>query len=45
MDDTLDRVLPGKTVIYLPHRFDAAGCNKILLLHEGRIVAHGSTAN
>lgn len=42
VDDTLSRVLPGKTVIYLPHRVSTLrSCNRILLLHEGRIVAAG----
>jgi ABC-type multidrug transport system fused ATPase/permease subunit len=42
VDDTLGRVLPGKTVIYLPHRVSTLrSCDKILLLHEGRIVAGG----
>jgi len=42
LDDTLDRVLPGKTVIYLPHRMSTLReCDKIVLLHEGRIVAAG----
>ncbi|HVK11669.1 MAG TPA: ABC transporter ATP-binding protein [Gemmataceae bacterium] len=42
VDDTLDRVLPGKTVIYLPHRVSTLrGCNKIVLLHEGRVAAQG----
>lgn len=42
VDDTLSRVLPGKTVIYLPHRVSTLRqCDKIFLLHEGRIVAAG----
>jgi ATP-binding cassette subfamily B protein len=42
VDDTLNRVLPGKTVIYLPHRVSTLRqCDKILLLHEGRLVAAG----
>jgi ATP-binding cassette, subfamily B, bacterial len=42
VDDTLNRVLPGKTVIYLPHRVSTLrSCDKILLLHEGRVVAAG----
>ena len=42
VDDTLGRVLPGKTVIYLPHRVSTLRhCDKILLLHEGRIRAIG----
>ena len=42
VDDTLGRVLPGKTVVYLPHRMSTLReCDKIYLLHEGRIVAVG----
>jgi ATP-binding cassette subfamily B protein len=42
VDDTLARVLPGKTVIYLPHRMSTLReCDRIYLLHEGRIVAAG----
>jgi ATP-binding cassette subfamily B protein len=42
VDDTLNRVLPGKTVIYLPHRMSTLReCDRIYLLHEGRIVAVG----
>jgi ABC-type multidrug transport system fused ATPase/permease subunit len=42
VDDTLARVLPGKTVIYLPHRMSTLReCDKIYLLHEGRIIASG----
>lgn len=42
VDDTLRRVLPGKTVIYLPHRVSTLRhCDKILLLHEGHLVAAG----
>lgn len=42
VDDTLNRVLPGKTVIYLPHRMSTLrDCDRIYLLHEGRIVAAG----
>ena len=42
VDDTLARILPGKTVIYLPHRMSTLReCDKIYLIHEGRIVASG----
>jgi ATP-binding cassette subfamily B protein len=42
VDDTLNRVLPGKTVIYLPHRVSTLRhCDRILLLHEGSLVAAG----
>jgi ATP-binding cassette subfamily B protein len=42
VDDTLSRILPGKTVIYLPHRMSTLRkCDKIYLLQGGRIVAAG----
>lgn len=42
VDDTLARVLPGKTVIYLPHRMTTLrDCDRVYLLHEGRVVAAG----
>jgi ABC-type multidrug transport system fused ATPase/permease subunit len=42
VDDTLARVLPGKTVIYLPHRMSTLReCDRIYLLHDGRIIAAG----
>lgn len=42
VDDTLARVLPGKTVIFLPHRMHTLrACDKIYLLHEGKVVAAG----
>jgi ATP-binding cassette subfamily B protein len=42
VDDTLARVLAGKTVIYLPHRMSTLKeCDRVYLLHEGRIVAAG----
>jgi ATP-binding cassette, subfamily B, bacterial len=42
VDDTLARVLEGKTVIFLPHRMSTLRtCDRIYLLHEGRVVAAG----
>jgi ATP-binding cassette, subfamily B, bacterial len=42
VDDTLARVLPGKTVVYLPHRMSTLReCDKIYLLHQGRVIAAG----
>jgi ATP-binding cassette subfamily B protein len=42
VDDTLARVLPGKTVVFLPHRVSTLRhADKIFLLHEGRMVAAG----
>ncbi len=42
IDDTLQRVLPGRTVIFLPHRLTTIkSCDKIFLLYEGKINASG----
>ncbi|HJZ90089.1 MAG TPA: ABC transporter ATP-binding protein [Gemmataceae bacterium] len=42
VDDTLNRILSGKTVIFLPHRMSTLrSCDRIYLLHEGRVVAAG----
>jgi ATP-binding cassette subfamily B protein len=42
LDDTLARVLPGRTVIFLPHRISTIkSCDQLFLLHKGRIVATG----
>ncbi|MFO0970529.1 MAG: ABC transporter ATP-binding protein [Gemmataceae bacterium] len=42
IDDTFSRVLPGRTVVFLPHRLSTIrGCDRLLLLHQGRIEAAG----
>lgn len=42
LDDTWTRVLPGRTVIFLPHRISTIrACDTLYLLHKGRIVASG----
>ncbi|MCS6851865.1 MAG: ABC transporter ATP-binding protein/permease [Gemmataceae bacterium] len=42
IDDTLARVLPGRTVIFLPHRISTIrSCDRVFLLHKGRIEAAG----
>lgn len=42
LDDTWTRVLPGRTVIFLPHRISTIrSCETLFLLHKGRIVATG----
>jgi ATP-binding cassette subfamily B protein len=42
IDDTYQRVLPGRTVIFLPHRLTTIRtCDQIFLLHEGKIEASG----
>jgi ATP-binding cassette subfamily B protein len=42
LDDTLARVLPGRTVIFLPHRISTIrSCDRLFLLQKGRVVATG----
>jgi ATP-binding cassette subfamily B protein len=42
IDDTLQRVLPGRTVIFLPHRQTTIrACDRIFLLNEGAVEATG----
>jgi ATP-binding cassette subfamily B protein len=41
-DDTLARILPGRTAVFLPHRISTIrSCDKLYLIHKGRIVATG----
>ncbi len=43
LDDTFQRILPGKTVILLPHRISTLRmCDRIILLHNGTIEAAGA---
>ncbi len=42
LDDTLARFLPGRTALFLPHRISTIrSCDKIYLLHNGRVGAEG----
>jgi ATP-binding cassette, subfamily B, bacterial len=42
IDDTFQRIMPGRTVIFLPHRQSTIrACDQIYLLHQGRIEAAG----
>jgi ATP-binding cassette subfamily B protein len=42
LDDTLIRIVPGRTVIFLPHRISTIrSCDQILFLHKGRIESTG----
>ncbi len=42
LDDTLARVLPGRTVIFLPHRISTIrSCDVLFLLHKGKVEASG----
>jgi ATP-binding cassette, subfamily B, bacterial len=43
LDDTLTRVLPGRTAIFLPHRISTTrGCDTLYVLYRGRVVASGT---
>jgi ATP-binding cassette subfamily B protein len=43
LDDTFNRLLPGRTAIFLPHRIATLNlCNQVLLLHKGKIEAAGT---
>jgi ATP-binding cassette, subfamily B, bacterial len=43
LDDTLARVQPGRTVLFLPHRISTIrSCDTLFLLQKGRVVAHGT---
>lgn len=42
VDDTFDRILPGKIVLFLPHRISTIrSCDRVCLIHQGRIEAIG----
>jgi ABC-type multidrug transport system fused ATPase/permease subunit len=42
LDDTMARFLPGRTVIFLPHRISTIrSCDQLFLLHKGRVTASG----
>ncbi len=42
IDDTFNRVLPGRTVIFLPHRLSTIRrCDRVFLLYQGQIEAAG----
>lgn len=42
LDDTLARFLPGRTVLFLPHRVSTIrSCDRIFLLHNGKLEASG----
>ena len=42
VDDTYSRVLPGRTVIFLPHRLTTIrSCDRVYLLYQGGIEAAG----
>src|SRR5262249_31394526 len=42
LEDTFARVLPGKTVLFLPHRISTIrSCERVYLIHRGRVEAAG----
>jgi ATP-binding cassette subfamily B protein len=42
LDDTFARVLPGRTVIFLPHRLSTIrSCDRVFLVYNGKIEAAG----
>jgi ATP-binding cassette subfamily B protein len=42
LDDTFSRVLPSRTVIFLPHRISTIrSCDRIFLINKGRVEAAG----
>ncbi len=42
LDDTMARILPGRTAIFIPHRISTIrSCDTLYLLHRGRIAATG----
>ncbi len=42
LDDTMARILPGRTTIFIPHRISTIrSCDRLYLLHRGRVAATG----
>jgi ATP-binding cassette subfamily B protein len=42
IDDTMQRILPGHTTVFLPNRLSTIrNCDQVLLLYQGRIAAAG----
>jgi ATP-binding cassette, subfamily B, bacterial len=43
IDDTIDRIAAGRTVIFLPHRLSTIRkCDRVIVLHNGRIESAGT---
>lgn len=43
IDDTIDRLAPGRTLIFLPHRLSTIRrCDRVIVLHAGRVEAAGA---
>lgn len=42
IDDTIDRLAPGRTMIFLPHRLSTIRkCEQVIVLHNGRVESSG----
>jgi ATP-binding cassette subfamily B protein len=42
LDDTFNRILPGRTAIFLPHRLSTIrNCDQVFLLYNGKVEAAG----
>jgi ABC-type multidrug transport system fused ATPase/permease subunit len=42
LDDTFARILPGKTVLFLPHRVSTIRtCERVYVIHRGHVEAVG----
>ena len=42
LDDTFSRILPGKTILFLPHRISTIrSCDRLFVLHRGQLQAAG----
>ena len=45
LDDTYARVLPKRTVVFLPHRISTLkNCDRVFLIHKGQVEAAGEHA-
>ncbi len=43
IDDTIDRLAPGRTLIFLPHRLSTIRkCNQVIVLHNGHVESIGA---
>ena len=43
IDDTIARLAPGRTLIFLPHRLSTIrNCDRVIVLHNGKVEAFGS---
>ena len=43
IDDTIDRLAAGRTLIFLPHRLSTIRrCDQVVVLHNGKVEAAGT---